>query len=67
VIAAAQGGFHIASRQTYGHSMIVDPWGSKLAERERGNGCVVATIDHDFQQTTRRNFPCLDHRRLHCR
>ncbi|MCB1802263.1 MAG: carbon-nitrogen hydrolase family protein [Gammaproteobacteria bacterium] len=67
VIAAAQGGFHIASRQTYGHSMVVDPWGTKLAERERGNGCVVAEIDPDFQHTTRRNFPCLDHRRLHCR
>lgn len=67
VIAAAQGGFHIASRQTFGHSMIVDPWGTKLALRERGNGCVVAEIDPDFQHTTRRNFPCLDHRRLHCR
>ena len=67
VIAAAQGGFHIASRQTYGHSMIVDPWGTKLAERERGNGSVVASVDRDFQHTTRRNFPCLDHRRLHCR
>ncbi len=67
VVAAAQGGFHVASRQTYGHSMIVDPWGTKLAERERGNGFVIAQIDHEFQQTTRRNFPCLDHRRLHCR
>ncbi len=67
VIAAAQGGFHVASRQTFGHSMIVDPWGTKLALRERGNGSVTAEIDPDFQRTTRRNFPCLDHRRLHCR
>ncbi len=67
LIAAAQGGFHIASRETYGHSMIIDPWGTKLAERPRGNGYVIAEIDPDFQQTTRRNFPCLDHRRLHCR
>jgi nitrilase len=67
IIAAAQGGFHIASRQTYGHSMIVDPWGSKLAEQDRGNGFVIAEIDPEFQYTTRRNFPCLDHRRLHCR
>jgi nitrilase len=65
-IAAGQGGFHVASRETYGHSMIVDPWGTKLVERERGNGCVVAEIDPEFQHTTRRNFPCLDHRRLHC-
>ena len=67
VIASAQGGFHVASRETYGHSMIVDPWGTKLALRERGNGCVVAEIDSEFQHTTRRNFPCLDHRRLHFR
>jgi nitrilase len=67
VIAAAQGGFHVASRETFGHSMIVDPWGTRLALRERGNGCVLAEIDRGFQNTTRRNFPCLDHRRLHCR
>jgi len=67
IIAAAQGGFHIASRQTYGHSMVVDPWGTKLAEKPRGNGFVIAELDPDFQHTTRRNFPCLDHRRLHCR
>ena len=67
VIASAQGGFHVASRQTYGHSMIVDPWGTKLAEQDRGNGFIVADIDPDFQHTTRRNFPCLEHRRLHCR
>ena len=66
VIAAAQGGFHVASRETHGHSVIVDPWGTKLVERDRGNGCVVADIDPEFQQTTRRNFPCLDHRRLRC-
>ncbi|MGD1983291.1 MAG: carbon-nitrogen hydrolase family protein [Chromatiaceae bacterium] len=67
VIASAQGGFHVASRQTHGHSMIVDPWGTKLVEQERGIGFVIAEIDPEFQQTTRRNFPCLDHRRLHCR
>lgn len=67
VIASAQGGFHIDSRETYGHTMIVDPWGTPLAVRERGNGFVMATLDHEFQSTTRRNFPCLSHRRLHCR
>jgi nitrilase len=66
VIAAAQGGFHISGRETYGHSMVVDPWGSVLAELPRGTGVVAAVLDRDFQATTRRNFPCLDHRRLHC-
>ena len=66
VIAAAQGGFHLKGRETHGHSMIVDPWGTVLDERERGNGLAIATIDPDFQESTRRNFPSLSHRRLHC-
>lgn len=66
VIAAAQGGFHVKGRETYGHSMIVDPWGAILDSRERGNGFAIATIDQQFQQHTRRNFPCLKHRRLFC-
>ncbi len=66
VLAAAQGGFHISGRQTWGHTMIVDPWGIKLAEQTSGNGPVLATIDREFQQATRRNFPSLEHRRLHC-
>jgi len=67
VIAAAQGGFHVQGRETYGHSMVVDPWGSKLDERERGNGFAIGTINHEFQQSTRRNFPCLKHRHIACR
>lgn len=66
VIAAAQGGFHVRGRETYGHSMIVDPWGTVLDQRERGNGLAIATIDPDFQANTRRNFPSLSHRRLNC-
>lgn len=66
VIAAAQGGFHIKGRETYGHSMVVDPWGSVLDQRERGNGFAIGSINHEFQQNTRRNFPCLEHRHLSC-
>jgi nitrilase len=67
VVAAAQGGFHIKGRETYGHSMLVDPWGSVLDQRERGNGFAIGTINRDFQHNTRRNFPCLEHRHLTCR
>ena len=67
VLAAAQGGFHISGRKTWGHSMIVDPWGSKLAEQTSGNGPVIAEIDRDFLRATRRNFPSLEHRRFHCK
>ena len=66
VIAAAQGGFHLSGRETYGHTMIVDPWGSVLAQVPRGPGSVSVKIDIDFLTNTRRNFPCIDHRKLHC-
>lgn len=66
LLASAQGGFHVGGRETWGHSMIVDPWGSVVAEQERGNGVVVAEIDREFLTSTRRNFPTLDHRRLYC-
>lgn len=46
VIAAAQGGYHANGRETFGDSMIVDPWGSVLARRsESGSGFVTAAID----------------------
>jgi deaminated glutathione amidase len=64
VIAAAQGGYHINGRETYGHSMIVDPWGAILAEVQRGTGVVTGRLDPDYLQSVRRNFPAIDHRRL---
>ena len=45
VIAAAQGGTHENGRRTFGHSMIIDPWGEVLACREEGEGGVLAEID----------------------
>ncbi len=67
VIAAAQGGYHINGRETHGHSMIVDPWGTVLAQVPRGNGTVICTLDRDYQATVRRTFPTLQHRRLQCK
>ncbi len=66
-LAAAQGGFHISGRKTWGHSMIIDPWGNKLAEQTSGNGPVIAEINMEFLRATRRNFPSLQHRRIHCK
>jgi len=66
VIAAAQGGFHVNGRETHGHSMIVDPWGAVLAQLPRGAGCICASIDEEFQDSVRRSFPTIDHRRLKC-
>ena len=66
LIAAAQGGYHVSGRETYGHSMIVDPWGTVLAEVPRGTGTVTSTLDLEFLHATRRNFPSLEHRRIRC-
>jgi len=64
VIASAQGGFHINGRETYGHSMIVDPWGNILDESASGNSTVTASVDMEYLDTTRRNFPTITHRKL---
>ncbi len=67
VIAAAQGGYHINGRETYGHSMIVDPWGNVLDTLPRGSGVVVADIDLTYLERIRKTFPAVLHRRLSCR
>lgn len=67
VVASAQGGFHANGRETYGDSMIVDPWGIILSRLRKGPGVVLAELDRAQQETTRRLFPTLGHRRLYCR
>jgi predicted amidohydrolase len=64
IVAAAQGGFHKSGRQTYGHSMIVDPWGKILAEAGTGPALVSAPVDAELLQSTRHNLPVLRHRRI---
>ena len=66
VVAAAQGGFHLSGRETYGHSMIVDPWGRILEQLPRGTGSIGAVLDLEYLASTRRNFPTIHHRRLQC-
>ena len=66
-IAANQGGFHINGRETYGHSMIVDPWGVVLASLTQGSGVVTAQFDRDRLEKVRAAFPVLEHTRLTCR
>jgi nitrilase len=66
VIAAAQGGYHLSGRETYGNSMIVDPWGIVLRRLPRGPGVITADIDFQRLSSVRRNFPTIAHRRLTC-
>ena len=64
VIAAGQHGRQPNGRATYGHSLIVDPWGRVLAEQADGNGIIVAELDTALPVRIRREFPALAHRRL---
>lgn len=64
VAASAQGGFHKNGRETYGHSMIVDPWGTILDELDHSSGIAFAEIDLNFLHSRRRTFPCLTHRKI---
>ncbi|NML42734.1 carbon-nitrogen hydrolase family protein [Ramlibacter sp. G-1-2-2] len=65
VCAPAQGGKHENGRRTWGHSMIVDPWGAVLAQREaEGAGVVLADIDVARIAQVRQQLPALEHRVL---
>lgn len=63
VIAAAQGGHHEDGRDTYGHSMIIDPWGRILAEAEQEPGIIAAEIDPALSAATRQRVPNLANER----
>lgn len=64
VLAAAQQGRHPNGRETWGHSMIVDPWGRIVARLPEGTGVVTAAVDRALMTRLRRDFPALSHRRL---
>jgi predicted amidohydrolase len=63
VLAAAQGGKHEHGRETYGHSIIVDPWGKVLAEGGTEPGIVMAEIDPAQVAAVRARIPSLQHGR----
>lgn len=63
ILAAAQAGRHESGRETYGHSLIVDPWGVVLAEGGVEPGIVMATIDPAKVVTARKSIPSLQHGR----
>jgi nitrilase len=62
VLAAAQGGMHPNGRRTYGHSVLIGPWGEIIAERDEGPGVVVGDIDPARLAEVRAELPALAHR-----
>ena len=64
VLASAQGGTHENGRRTWGHSMVVDPWGQVLAVCDEGEGVVLAEVDTARRDAVRAQLPALAHRRL---
>jgi deaminated glutathione amidase len=63
VFAAAQGGMHENKRETFGHSLIVDPWGTIIAEGGVEPGVFLAKIDPAKVETARKTIPSLQHGR----
>ena len=64
VVAPAQGGQHENGRRTWGHSMVVDPWGEILAQQGEGAGVVTATLERSRLAQVRQHLPALEHRVL---
>ena len=64
VVAAAQGGQHDNGRRTWGHSMLVDPWGKVVAQRPEGAGVVCQDLLHATLAESRDKLPALAHRVL---
>ena len=64
VIAAAQGGRHENGRRTWGHSMVIDPWGEVLACVAEGEGVACAEFDSARLRQVREQLPALQHRVL---
>eukprot|EP00878_Enallax_costatus_P020752 GHUV01021944.1.p1 GENE.GHUV01021944.1~~GHUV01021944.1.p1 ORF type:complete len:139 (+),score=34.46 GHUV01021944.1:322-738(+) len=64
VIAAAQAGVHNSKRESYGHSLIIDPWGTVIARLEdpQQTGIAVADIDLDKLDAVRQKMPIQQHR-----
>lgn len=64
VLAAAQGGKHENGRRTWGHSMLIDPWGEIMSCLPEGEGTVNGSIDSERLQEIRLSLPALRHRKF---
>ncbi|MBU3653908.1 MAG: carbon-nitrogen hydrolase family protein, partial [Limnohabitans sp.] len=63
VLAPAQHGVHEDGRETYGHSVVINPWGEVVAEQADGEGLLMATLDLNQTAQARKRVPSLQHAR----
>lgn len=61
VLGSNQEGHHENDRDTHGHSMIVEPWGKVISEKNTGSGVIIGDIDLQRLCSLRRDFPCNEH------
>ncbi|MGJ9417777.1 carbon-nitrogen hydrolase family protein [Massilia sp. CMS3.1] len=64
VLASAQGGTHANGRRTFGHSMLIDPWGEVKTVLREGEGVVSGELDPAFLASVRESLPALRHRKM---
>jgi nitrilase len=64
VVATGQVGHHYGSRESWGHSMLIDPWGDVIATVGGGEGLVTAVLDRGRLDAVRASMPCASHRRF---
>ncbi len=64
VLASAQGGLHVNGRRTFGHSMLIDPWGEVKAVLREGEGVIHGELDAAFLAGVRESLPALRHRKM---
>ena len=64
VLAPAQTGKHSPTRESYGHSMVIDPWGKIIASAKDGEEIIYATLDDAIIRGVREKMPCWENRRL---
>ena len=64
VLASAQGGTHLNQRRTWGHSMLIDPWGTVLGDLPAGEGFISGVLSKDKLNEVRSQLPALAHRKL---
>ena len=64
VLAPAQQGRHPKDRLTWGHAMVIDPWGLVIARASEGPGLAIGDVDLEYLAKVRRGLPALQHRKL---